>query len=677
MLIDAIIGQDFLCRYITKIDYKHLALCTDNTKIPCWLGGEYQMTCRVLVKASMDIPPLCETVIPIDVPQSEHLSQHGFIDSVTDKNDDKHYKLVEGVINNRNTEKFARVINYSQNPVTLHPNTVIGQCQSFYEQNPRTVDDESNTHEKSASDVPDHLSDLFSRCSASLSPEELVEFASLLRRYSSVFSQSPDDIGRTDLVQHRINTGMALPIRQPVRRLPFGKRDTEKAEIQKMLAKNVIEPSSSAWSSPIVLVTKKDGSIRFCVDYRRVNDVTVKDAYPIPNIIDCLDSLSKSKYFSSMDLNSGFWQIGMHPDDKDKTAFSTSQGLFQFSVMPFGLANSPSTFQRLMENIFRGLQWEECLVYMDDIIVPSATFNENIVRLEHILSRLKDANLKLKPSKCNFFQSEIKVLGHIVSSTGIHTDPEKIKAVQDWPRPTNQKQVKSFLGLCSYYRRFVKGFADIARPLHQICQKNKPFSWSEDCEKAFQHMKVAMTTPPILKYPIPGCDYILDTDASDKAVGAVLSQVQEGQEVVIAFYSKAMTRHEQAYCATRKELLAVISSIKNFHHYLYGQDILLRTDNSAVSWMKNLKNPTGQVARWLQELETYNLTVTHRPGRSTLMRTHCHVIPVTFVVVNKRAIWKKILKKSMLITIQTVGLLELLEVTTSMQLPDLKTNQIM
>ena len=415
-------------------------------------------------------------------------------------------------------------------------------------------------------------------------------------------------------MQHRINTGPANPIRQPPRRLPFGKREVEKQELEKMLKRNVIEPSNSAWSSPIVLVSKKDGSTRFCVDYRKLNDVTIKDAYPLPRIDECLDSLSESKWFSCMDLNSGFWQIGMDPADKHKTAFSTSQGLYQFTVMPFGLANSPSTFERLMEDVFRGLQWRECLIYIDDIIVPGKTVEDTLIRLEHVFLRLQAANLKLKPSKCSLFQKEIKVLGHVVSEKGIHTDPDKTKAVQDWPIPTSVKEVRSFLGLCSYYRRFVQGFAAIARPLHLACQKDKKFQWNEDCSDAFQKLKEVLVSPPILIYPIPGQRFILDTDASNMAVGAVLSQIENDQEKVVSYYSKALNKHEQSYCTTRKELLAVVSALKHFHSYLYGQPVLLRTDNAAVNWMRNLKNPTGQVARWLQELGTYNLTVVHRPG---------------------------------------------------------------
>lgn len=381
-----------------------------------------------------------------------------------------------------------------------------------------------------------------------------------------------------------------------------------------MLNNGIIEPSKSAWSSAIVLVPKKDGSTRFCVDYRKLNEVTIKDAYPLPRVDDCLDSLANSKWFSSMDLNSGFWQVGMAEDHKEKTAFSTSLGLFHFKVMPFGLCNSPSTLSRLLEDVLRGLQWEECLLYMDDIIVPGSTFAEALQRLENIFERLRDANLKLKPSKCNLFQKSVKFLGHVVSEEGVQTDPDKTEAIKNWPIPTTPKDVRSFLGLCSYYRRFVHGFANTAKPLHKLCEKNVKFIWTDECQQAFDALKTALMTPPVLAYPIPEKTFILDTDASDRATGAVLSQMHADGEHVIAYMSKAMNKHEQSYCVTRKELLAVVNALKHFNSYLYGQAVLLRTDNSAVSWVRNLKNPMGQMARWLQEIENYDLTVTHRPG---------------------------------------------------------------
>ena len=611
---DAILGQDILLRHSCKLDYKKTQITIDDTTVPLWIGGEAEMVCYVLASETIYIPPLSSMFIEVVIPMKNLLTQSALIEPNYHQNNQ--VVVVPGVINTQDDKILVHVHNPEEREVTIYPNARIGTCQSLYLTEPRLECRVSSTENGGVTldSIPVHLQDLWQRSITHLDTEERTQLAELLTSYQDVFSKSPEDLGRTNRVQHKINTGTALPIRQPLRRLPLGKKATEKEEINKMLKTGVIEPSRSPWSSSVVLVTKKDNSTRFCVDYRNLNEVTVRDAYPLPHISECLDSLEGKRWFSSLDLNSGFWQIGMAEEDKEKTAFSTSQGLYQFRVMPFGLTNSPSTFQRLMEDVLRGLQWEECLVYMDDIIVPATTVNETLERLQRIFIRFREANLKLKPKKCNLFQTSVKFLGHVVSEDGVRTDPSKIQAVRDWPVPKTAKQTKSFLGLASYYRRFIKGFAAIAKPLHLICDKGKKFAWSDECQAAFDELKDALTSAPILAYPNPGLPFILDTDASNYAVGAALSQVHDGKEHVIAYMSNTLNRHEVSYCVTRKELLAVVRALRCFHSYLYRQHVLLRTDNAAVSWMRSLKQPTGQVARWLQELGTYDLEVTHRPG---------------------------------------------------------------
>ena len=305
----------------------------------------------------------------------------------------------------------------------------------------------------------------------------------------------------------------------------------------------------------------------------------------------------------------------MHPDDQEKTAFATPNGLYEYTVLPFGLVNSPATFARLMDQVLNGLHWETCLVYLDDILVFSKTFDTHLERLQWVLDRMRDANLKLAPKKCHFFQSEVPFLGHIVNREGISTDPAKTEAIKTWPEPKNVKEVRSFLGLCSYYRRFVKGFADIAKPLHQLTEKDRIFKWDMDCQKAFDSLKGKLTSTPILAYPESEGELILDSDVSGIGMGAVLSQMQNGTEKVIAYYSKAFTHPERQYCVTRRELLAIVSAVNQFHVYLYGREVLVRTDHGALKWLLNFKNPEGQMARWLQTLGNYNLIITHRPGK--------------------------------------------------------------
>ncbi len=305
----------------------------------------------------------------------------------------------------------------------------------------------------------------------------------------------------------------------------------------------------------------------------------------------------------------------MHPDNKEKTAFTTGRGLWQFRVMPFGLCNAPATFERLM---LAGLSLSVCLVYLDDVLVPGRTFEEGISNLRTVFQRLQTAKLKLSPRKCTLFQRQIKYLGHIISGDGVATDKEKVYCIQTWPTPSNVSEVRQFLGLCSYYRRFIANFANIAQPLYQCTEKARNFHWTSETEKAFQTLKQLLASAPVLGYPHPEGHLLLDTDASAHAIGAVLSQVQQGEERVLAYYSRALGKSELHYCTTRRELLAVVKSIGHFHHYLYGRRFTVRTDHAALKWLMNFRQPEGQVARWIERLQQYDFITEHRPGSDAI-----------------------------------------------------------
>ncbi|GFW48863.1 retrovirus-related Pol polyprotein from transposon 412 [Trichonephila clavipes] len=451
---------------------------------------------------------------------------------------------------------------------------------------------------------------------AELSPEQKGSAERLFQEFEDVFSRNSSDIGHTTVTQHRIDTADHPPIKQHPRRLPFAKQEEVGTLLREMQENDIIEPSSSPWASPIVLVRKKDGSTRFCVDYRKLNDVTKKDSYPLPRIDDTLDNLSGHKWFSTLDLKSGYWQVEIHPEDREKRAFTSGQGLWQFKVMPFGLFNAPATFERLMETVLKGLTFEACLIYLDDVIIGGRTFEEPLQNIRKVLSKLSDANLKLNPSKCKLFQKEVNYMGHIISAEGVRTDPEKVSAVKNWKRPENLRELRSFLGLCTYYRKLVKGFSNIARPFHKLTESKQKFQWTKECEDSFLQLKEALTSSPILIYPQPDKPFILDTDASNESVGAVLSQEIDGQERVVAYWSKCLSKPERNYCVTRKELLAIVKAIEHFHHYLYGQKFLLRTDHASLTWLMNFRNTEGQVARWIQRLNEYYFDIRHRKGSS-------------------------------------------------------------
>lgn len=618
---DGIIGQDFILKHARHLDFDTLQLILRSGEcVQCYACREIDRVCRVIVREGIEIPPQSYTCVRVEIPDNGQLPAIGYVEN--DKAEDmlKSLHVVEGLVDTHGSNIGIGVVNRSEESIFLHQGKEVASCKSSYmemTERHRCATVDKRETKPDPTQLPEHLEELLKRSSVHLDKDQTNRLATLLKKYQDIFVTSTDELGCTDKVTHKINTGNAQPIKQAPRRQPMGKRESEKEEVERMLTKGIIEPSNSEWSSPVVLITKKDGSTRFCVDYRKLNSVTKVDAYPIPRVDDCLEALSGNTWFSSMDLCSGFWQVKMDDNDKHKTAFSTSSyGLYHFKVMPFGLVNSPATFQRLMENVLRGIQWVESLLYMDDIITPGKTVDESLTRLENVFQRLQEANLKLKASKCFFFQKSITFLGHVVSEEGISTDENKIIAVKEWPVPVNAKQVRSFLGLTGYYRKFVRGYSEIAKPLHKLSEKKAKFVWTDDCQNAFERLKSALTTAPILAYPKPECPFILDTDSSNVSTGAVLSQIIDGKEHVIAYMSKTMNKHEMQYCITRKELLAVVKALKHFHHYLYGREFLLRTDNAAVSWLRNLKTPTGQTARWLQELGTYNLKVTHRPGRS-------------------------------------------------------------
>lgn len=447
-----------------------------------------------------------------------------------------------------------------------------------------------------------------------LHPEQQAQLWELLLTYRHSFATNPEDVGRTHMVQHSIDTGEARPIKLRPRRQPLARQEATEEALKEMREAGIIEPSDSPWTSPVVMVPKKDGKWRFCVDYRRLNDVTEKDSYPLPRIDESLDLVAGSKWFSSLDLRSGYWQVALSPAARPKTAFSTGRGLWQFTVMPFGLCNAPATFERLMEKVLVGLPPTECLVYLDDLLVHGKTFQAALASLREVLRRVTEAGLKLHPEKCQFLRKEVTFLGHRVGEDGISTEPCKVTAVRDWPTPINLRQLRGFLGLASYYRRFVQGFATIAAPLHCLLRKGEPFEWTQERREAFDSLKMALCQSPVLAPPDPHSTFLLDTDASDEGIGAVLSQPGSDGEQVVAYYSRSLSKTERRYCVTRRELLAVVESVRHFRHYLCGLPFTVRTDHAALQWLLTFREPEGQVARWIEQLQAFNYSIQHRAG---------------------------------------------------------------
>ena len=451
--------------------------------------------------------------------------------------------------------------------------------------------------------------------SSLLSSMEKTKLLDLLAEYSDVFATVGTPGAQNHVVKHTIKT-TGLPIRQPLRRASVTLKETVDKEGTKMLENRIIRPSASPWSSPVVMVKKQDGTWRFCIDYRKLNAVTHQDAYPLPRIDETLDSLSGSTYFTTLDLAAGYWQVGIKECDKEKTAFSTRSGHYEINMMLFGLTNAPATFQRLMECVLACLTGEQCLIYLDDIIVFSSTFEEHLTRLSNVFIVLRKAGLKLKPSICFFVQKEVHYLGHVVSAAGVSPDPAKVEVVSSYPVPTDVKQLRQFLGLANYYHRFVPAYSMTAEPLHKLLRKGNTYNWNTACQEAFVEVKHRLITPPILIYPDFKLPFLLYTDASNFALGAVLSPVQNGKEQVVCYWSRQLTKPECGYSTMEREALAAVSAVKEFYPYLYGTSFKLITDHNPLTSLKGLKDVGGRLTRWMLFLQQFNFQFQYRPGKS-------------------------------------------------------------
>ena len=437
----------------------------------------------------------------------------------------------------------------------------------------------------------------------------------LIRKYSGIIAEDPSKPSFTSEVKHYIDTGVNEPIRQRMYRTSKKEDEIIAETVESMLRGGIVRESNSPWSSPVVLAAKKDGSWRFCIDYRKVNAVTKKDSYPIPRIVEVLDMLGSAKFFSSVDFASGYWQIPMNEEDIAKTAFICKRGLFEFTRMPFGLCNSPATFQRTMDVLLSGLNWINCLVYIDDILVFSDTFDNHLVHLEAVFQRMVASKFQIKLSKCSFVRPELDYLGHVISSGGVKPDPKKIAAMMKFPLPQNVTEVRSFVGICSYYRRFVEGFAEIAKPLYELTKKGVKFEMTSKAADAFEKLKAKLVSAPVLRYPDFGKPFILYCDASNIALGVVLAQLDEdGNDYVVAYDSRVLSAEEKRYSTTERECLAVLYATKVYRPYIHGNSFTVVTDHGSLQWLKNLKDPDGRLARWALKLQGLDMTIIHRPG---------------------------------------------------------------
>ena len=469
----------------------------------------------------------------------------------------------------------------------------------------------------------------FSKCA--LSGESMRSLHDMLLKYQSAFSMSDIDVGFTNMVKHQINLNEGKPFKQRHRKLPPSTYKEVTAHLKQLLDANIIRQSSSPWCSNIVVVRKRDNSIRLCIDYRQLNNQTIKDAYALPRVDEVLDGLAGNVFFSVLDMKSGYHQIAVEESHKERTAFTVGPlGLFEFNRLPMGLSGSPATYQRMIEKCLHDLNHDICYVYLDDIIIMSQTEEEHYDRLGRVLDRLSQCNMKLSPKKCFFFQKEVKYVGHVISADGVRTDPNKTEKVASWPRPSNRNQLRSFLGFCGFFRRFIDNYATIVKPMNdllvgsptkkvrgkQVRHREPPYQWGPSQELAFEEIKQKLISPPVLGYPDFEKPFKLSIDASANGLGAVLYQEQGGADKVIAYASRGLSKTEKHYDAHKLEYLALKWAVtQKFHDYLYGNFFSVYTDNNPLTYVLTSAKLDATGHRWLAALATYDFEIFYKRGK--------------------------------------------------------------
>lgn len=452
-----------------------------------------------------------------------------------------------------------------------------------------------------------------------MNSEEKLEIKSICTKFNDIFHLDGDNLTFTSIAKAQINlkSGTIPKYKKPYR-LPHAQKQEIKDQVKKMVDDNIAEPSMSPWNSPILVVPKKKDPVtglqklRLVIDYRGLNDAVEDDKFPLPNITDIYDLLGGAVYFSCLDLSQGYYQMELDDNSKPLTAFSTENGHFQLTRLPMGLKTSPSAFSRMMSIAMSGLTSSRCFVYLDDIIVFGKNLREHNRNLMEVFERLREVNLKIHPGKCSFLKTEVLYLGHLISDKGILPDPTKSEVMKNYPQPKNADEVRRFVAFANYYRKFIQNFAAITCPLNKLLRKDIPFVFDKDCVSSFETLRKLLASPEILQFPNFDEDFILRTDASGYAIGAVLSNYDDQP---IAYASRALNKAEKNYSTIEKELLAIVWSVQHYRPYLFGRHFNILTDHRPLVYLFSLKEPSSRLTKFRLLLEEYNFTVTYTKGK--------------------------------------------------------------
>lgn len=640
-----ILGLDFLEANRAQVDFANRVITFFNDLTTAHLSTSYQRHAPHAVRTLHPtvLPPLTETIVPITL-QSNNLSSGDAILEPLPVTRGQKFLCARSTIDLSQTTAVCKILNPTNQVIWLPRNKVLATVEPICPQTlavltdigqptPDTVSKTDTQADQvgptlgdvsSAASVPTTLDEL-GVCyqSTNLSPEENVRLKALLETNVDIFSKSLSDLTATTYIEHTIHTdSCTTPIRQRAYRAsPSAKKEID-SQIEKMLKANIIEPSCSMWSSPVVLVRKRNGEIRMCVDYRKLNAVTKPISFPLPQLHDVFDAMTEARpqYFSLLDLRSGYHQIPLDRSTMEKSSFVTHSGQYQYLRLPFGLSTGPSSFQCLMARIFHGINFKSVLCYIDDLLIYSQTFDDHIQHIQEVFKRLKDANLKLHPGKCQFGVSKIMYLGHVLSPKGMEVDKSKIDVIETYPRPTTQKEIRAFLGLAGYYRKFIQNFSKMADPLNRLLRQGMDFIWDDACETAFTNLKEALSSTPVLVFPDTSKPYVINCDACTVGIGYVLAQEDEsGREHPICYGGRSLSKFERNYTITELECLALVEAVKEFYSYLGNSFFTVYTDHVSLKYLQTLKaKTTGRLLRWSIALQGHNFEIKYKSGKTNV-----------------------------------------------------------
>ena len=643
-----ILGMDFLKQNKAKIDLEQGTMsfktgkgtkstaCEDEEPTVCHISmGQNTKTCVGLVRtvSSVVLEPQAECTLPVKIALSSNSGS--LVDSAVLLEPSASLNQ-EGLVGGKCLSAIGegsgayRVLNPTNFPVYLKENFVIATSHLIDEENITQVTDHDDipsvnlTDTSLENDSEMHYENIAKDLGLNLDHSELSDeqkrkLYRFLGRNRDIFAKDSSELGEAKFHSHVIHTKTEKPVsKPPYRQTPKMRAETERLT-NEMLENGIIRESNSPWHSPVVLVKKPNGEYRFAIDYRELNKITEPISFPIPTLDEVFDTLadSNAQIFSLCDLRSGFHQVPLCPSTAEKASFITHQGIFTPNRLAFGLRNSPSCFQNLMSRCLKDLNWKIALVYIDDILIFSQNFDQHLDHLGQVFQNLRAANLRIHPGKCKFAAREVKYLGHILSPKGIKVDPSKYSAIETYPVPKNVKNVRAFLGLAQFYRKYIKSFAQIALPLNKLLRKDVKFEWTEECNQAFLTLKKALITAPVLAFAQFDKPFILAVDASDESIGFVLSQLDsEGKEHPIAYGGRALRNEELRWHITDKEGLALVEAVRQFRPYLASMPFTVYTDNVSVKWLQQIKNCQGRLGRWALLLQGYNMEIIQKSSRN-------------------------------------------------------------